>query len=37
MAIEDAVTLGRCVSSVPGVADALAEYTRLRRPRAWPA
>ncbi|MFJ3828609.1 FAD-dependent oxidoreductase [Streptomyces sp. NPDC090046] len=33
MAIEDAVALARCVSSVPGVAGALAEYTRVRRPR----
>ncbi|WP_327416220.1 hypothetical protein [Streptomyces sp. NBC_01233] len=36
MAIEDAVALARCVPSVPGVRNALAEYTRLRRPRvAW--
>ncbi|MFD9477047.1 MULTISPECIES: FAD-dependent oxidoreductase [Streptomyces] len=33
MAIEDAVALARCVASVPGVEAALAEYTRLRRPR----
>ncbi|MFD7911265.1 FAD-dependent oxidoreductase [Streptomyces sp. NPDC059752] len=33
MAIEDAVALARCVASVPGVDRALAEYTRLRRPR----
>ncbi|MFD9406600.1 FAD-dependent oxidoreductase [Streptomyces sp. NPDC059989] len=34
MAIEDAVALARCVSSTPAIGTALAEYTRLRRPRA---
>ncbi|UUU40090.1 FAD-dependent oxidoreductase [Streptomyces sp. NBC_00162] len=34
MAIEDAVALARCVSTAPDVRTALAEYTRLRRPRA---
>ena len=33
MAIEDAVTLGRCLSEVPEVPAALATYERLRRAR----
>lgn len=33
MALEDAVSLAACVASSPSVPAALAEYTRLRRPR----
>ena len=33
MAIEDAVTLGRCLAAAPGVPAALAEYEQLRRDR----
>jgi 2-polyprenyl-6-methoxyphenol hydroxylase-like FAD-dependent oxidoreductase len=33
MAIEDAVTLGRCLATIPEIPDAFAEYERLRRGR----
>jgi 2-polyprenyl-6-methoxyphenol hydroxylase-like FAD-dependent oxidoreductase len=33
MAIEDAVVLAQCLRDIPGRADALATYERLRRPR----
>lgn len=33
MAVEDALVLARCLRDVPGTADALAAYERLRRGR----